>query len=290
MSEVVKTWTEWLLNSRFSYMNEEQKQQTLLWLLDVRDKILDRANLKSGDTVIDIGSGTGLLAFGAHLRLQDSGKIIVSDAFPDCVDACQRIAAHCGIEQHMEFIQADVNDIKLPDNSVDVVLMRSVLVHLLQKPPAIRECYRILKPGGRISVFEPIIRKNTRYYELLDPDIFPNYTKIREIEQKMIMDENDSLVNFDEHTLENDFRTAGFQNIDIDVTTTTSTYEVAPTMIEPWFNTPTSPGKPTLKQKFTESLSENETNEFIENLKTHLSGKTITLNSPTAYIYAEKSA
>ncbi|HSA07545.1 MAG TPA: methyltransferase domain-containing protein [Candidatus Gastranaerophilales bacterium] len=288
MSEIVKTWTDWLENSRFSYMSEVQKQQTLRWLFNVRDHILDRAKLKSNDTLIDIGTGTGLLGFGAYEQLKETGKVIMSDAFADCLEQCGKIAEKCGIQDKIEFLQSDAADIKLPDNSVDVVVMRSVLAHILNKSKPVQEFYRILKKNGRISIFEPIIRKNTKYYELIEPENFPNYEKIKEIEQKMSSDENDPLVNFDENTLGNDFLNAGFKNVNIIVSTESSTYEVDPAMIDPWFNTPPSPGRPNLKQRFIEFMSEKEVNEFIENLRFYLGGKTITLNSPVAYVYAEK--
>lgn len=288
MSELVKTWTDWLINSRFSYMSETQKQQTLLWLIEVRDKILERAKLKAGDIVIDIGSGTGLLAFGAHMLLEGNGKVIVSDAFSDCVDACQRIAVHCGITDNMDFIQTDATDINLPDNSVDVAVMRSVLVHILEKRKAITECYRILKENGRISIFEPIIRNNTKYYQLINPANFSNYDKIKYAEEQMVSDPNDPIVNFDEKSLEEDFINAGFKNIDIKISVESSTYVAKPEMIEPWFNSPPSPGKPSLKQRFIEFMPEAEVLEFIEALKHELGGKSITINSPVAYIYAEK--
>lgn len=288
MSELVKTWTDWLLNSRFSYMNETQKQQSLLWLIDVRDKIIERAKLQPGDTIIDIGSGTGLLAFGAHMALNGDGRFIVSDAFADCVDACERIAKHAGVDSNMEFLQTDAADVKLPENSVDVALMRSVLVHIFDKKSVITECYRILKPGGRMSIFEPIIKKNTRYYQLVNPETFPGYEKLKDAELKMTADENDPLVNFDENTLQADFEEAGFKNIDIDLQITSSTYPVTAEMIDPWFNTPPSPGKPALKQMFMEFMPEGEVNELIENLKNDLTGREITINSPVAYIYAEK--
>ena len=63
MTTPTHTWTEWLKSSRFSYMTEIQKEQTLRWLFMVRDKILKRAEIKREDIVIDIGTGTGLLAF-----------------------------------------------------------------------------------------------------------------------------------------------------------------------------------------------------------------------------------
>ena len=309
MSEVVKTWTEWLKNSRFSYMSEDQKQQTLLWLSQVRDKVLDRANLKQGDILIDIGTGNGLLAFGAYERLKDTGmssalqtgkagssglhsrsagKVIASDAFKDCVEECYKIAKTCGIENEMDFIQTDASDTKLPENSVDVVVMRSVMVHILDKSKAINEFFRILNQGGRISIFEPIIRKNTKYYELMTPENYPNYQALKEAEDKMVSDENDPLMNFDEDSLKKDFEEAGFKNIDIEIAMQSSTYQVSQEMIDPWLNTPPSPGRPTVKEKYLQFLSENEVNEFIEKLKLDLDGTTITINSPTAYICAEK--
>jgi ubiquinone/menaquinone biosynthesis C-methylase UbiE len=292
MSGVVKTWTEWLKNSRFSYMSETQKQQTLLWLSQVRDKVLDRANLKPDDVLIDIGTGNGLLAFGAFERLKKlngSGRVIVSDAFRDCVEECLNFAKSLGLENEMDFIQADAFDIQLPENLVDVVVMRSVLVHILDKPKAINEFFKILKPfSGRISIFEPIINKNTKYYELINPDVFPNYQTLKEAEEKMVSDNTDPLMNFDEDSLKRDFEEAGFKNIDIEIVMQSSTYEVVKEMIDPWFNTPPSPGRPTVKEKYRQFLPENEVDEFIEKLKIELDGKTITINSPTAYIYAEK--
>jgi len=291
MSEIVKTWTEWLKNSRFSYMSEEQKQQTLLWLSQVREKVLDRANLKQGDILIDIGTGNGLLSFGAYERLKEmngAGKVIASDAFIDCVEECYKIAKECGIDKEMDFIQTDATDTKLPDNSVDVVVMRSVMVHILDKSKAINEFFRILNQGGRISIFEPIISKNTKYYELMTPENYPNYEVLKEAEDKMTSDERDPLMNFDEDSLKKDFENAGFKNIDIDIVVQSSTYPVSKEMIDPWMNTPPSPGRPTVKEKYLQYLSENEVNEFIERLKHDLDGRIITINSPTAYIYAEK--
>ncbi len=288
MSKLVDNWTQWLKSSRFSYMNEVQRQQALLWLFDIRDNILDRAALKNNDTLLDVGTGTGLLGFGAYERIKDSGKVILSDAFSDCLEECRKIAENSGITEGMEFLQSDAADIKLPDNSVDVVVMRSVLVHITDKLTPIREFYRVLRKNGRISIFEPIIKKNTKYYQLINPDNFANYEQIKEIEDKIASDRDDPLVNFDEHTLGNDFVKAGFKHIDIKLSIESSTYEVDPAMIDPWFNTPPSPDRPPLKQRFIEFMPEVEVDEFLERLKIELGGKSITLNSPVAYVYAEK--
>lgn len=285
---VVKNWTEWLKQSRFSYMSEEQKEQTFRWLFQVRDKILDRANLKPDDVLMDIGTGTGLLAFGAYELLKDTGKVIASDSFADCIEECKKVAEESGITEGMEFLQSDAADIKLPDNSVDVAVMRSVLVHIVDKQSAISEIYRVLKTGGRISIFEPIINSNTRYYELVNADTFPNFQKLKEVEDKVMFTPNDSLTNFNDKTLRQNFENAGFKNIDVDVNTEQSTYLASASMVDPWFNTPPNPGGLTLKQRFLEYLTEEEVNDCIENIKNDLDGKTIVVKSNSVYISAEK--
>lgn len=286
MPQTMINWTEWLKNSRFSYMNEVQKAQTTRWLFDVRDKVLDRANLKSDDVLIDVGSGTGLLAFGAYER--NISKVIVSDAFQDCINECARVAEESGINQGIDFLLSRAEDIKLPDGSVDVAVMRSVLVHIMDKSKTINECYRILKSGGRISIFEPIVSTNTKYYELVNPENIPNYDKFKEIEHEIMTDKNNPLTNFSEKDLLESFENAGFKNINIDLGIEQSTYVVSRTMIDPWFNTPPGAGNPTLKEKFMQYVSEEEVNQYIQSLKDDLDGREITVKSYSAYISAEK--
>jgi len=292
MSNIVKTWTQWLSSSRFSYMNEEQKQQTFLWLFEVRDKVLKRAKIQPDDFILDIGTGNGLLSFGAFeilKNLNGNGRVIASDAFIDCVEECIKIAEQCGIREQMDFIQANAVDTKLPQNSLDIVVMRSVLVHILDKQKAINEFFRILNPhGGRISIFEPIIRKNTKYFELMTPEKYHNFEELKAAEEKMVCDMDDPLMNFDEDTLKNNFEQAGFKNIDIEIKVQSSTYKVFREMIDPWLNTPPSPGKPTVREKYLQHLPQEEVEKFIGILKEDLHERIITINSPTAYISAEK--
>lgn len=288
MTDTVKTWSEWLKVSRFSFLSEEQKEQTLRWLFLVRDKILDRARLKNDDVLIDIGTGTGLLSFGAYDILKDSGKVIASDRFEDCINECKKIAEACDITKNFDFLLSDSENIKLNDNFVDVVVMRSVMVHIVDKLPSIKEFYRILKPKGRISIFEPIIQSNTRYYELINPLNYPNYEKLKEVEIKIMTDVKDPLTNFDDKDLVGYFKEAGFKNIDLDLCTEESTYNVCANMMDPWFNTPANPGGLTMKERFLQYLSTEETDEYIEKIKLDLDGKTITVKSFSAYISAEK--
>jgi len=288
MSNTVKNLTEWLTKSRFSYMSEEQKEQTLRWLLGVRDKVLSRAKINPDDTVLDIGTGTGLLAIGAHELLNGTGKVIASDKFEDCVKECDEVAKQCGIKEGFEVLQSSADDIKLPDNSIDVTVMRSVLVHIIDKQSVLNELYRVLKKGGRISIFEPIMNSNTKYHQLVTPENITNYQKFKDAENKIMTKADDPITNFDDKTLVENFEKAGFKNIDLEVGTEASTYMVQAEMVEPWFNAAPSPGSLSLKDKFRTYFEEDEVTRFITEVKNDLAGKTITVKTFSAYITAEK--
>ena len=80
-NEICKNWSTWLKKTRFAYMDENQVQQTLNWLMILRNQILDYAHLESAQKIIDLGCGSGLLAFGVIERFQDSVELIFQDKF-----------------------------------------------------------------------------------------------------------------------------------------------------------------------------------------------------------------
>ena len=84
MSTLCKNWTQWLLETRFSALTDELKAQTMNWLDSVGNAVVNMAQIKPDDIVLDIGTGTGLLAFKAMEVLEKAngnGKIIFSDKF-----------------------------------------------------------------------------------------------------------------------------------------------------------------------------------------------------------------
>ena len=124
-----------------------------------RDEILDKAQLKPGDTLLDVGTGDGLIAFGALDRLGSSGRVIFSDVSPDLLEHCRAAATAEGQLDRCGFVQAPADSLgAIADASVDVVTTRSVLIYVKDKAAALREFYRVLKAGGRVSLFEPINR------------------------------------------------------------------------------------------------------------------------------------
>lgn len=289
MSEICKNWSQWLKATRFSYMDETQVTQTLNWLSLVRDAVLENADIKPFDTVIDIGTGTGLLGFGALERLDENGSVIFSDKFEDCLLECKKLLDTMSVAPQFSFLPSGCEKMDLPSDSVDKALMRSVLVHILDKQTAINEIHRILKPAGVFSAFEPVIRSNTRYYELISPDKISDYNDFKKAEMEFMSSSEDSLTNFDENTLEENLKVAGFATVDLNVQSAESTYVVQQNTVESWFDAPPSPGKASMKQKFLTYFDESKVNNYIQEVKADLSGKQISVKANTVFIKAIKN-
>jgi arsenite methyltransferase len=148
-------WTQWLLERRQGSADEEAYRRTLETLRPVRDRVLDNAELQDGDVLLDVGTGDGLIALGALERVGPGGRVIFSDISHDLLDVCR---ARVG-DARAEFVLAPAEDLSpIGDETVDVVTTRSVVIYLdrAAKERAFREFFRVLRPGGRLSMFEPI--------------------------------------------------------------------------------------------------------------------------------------
>ena len=282
--DICENWTQWLLETRFAFLTPEMKQQTLNWLQLVRDNVLLRANIKEGETVLDIGTGTGLLAFKALEQLNGTGLMIFSDKFKDCLDSCEEFLKKQGITTGYKLLNSPAEKLDLPDNSVDKAMCRSVLVHIVDKQPAINEIYRVLKKGGRFCCFEPIIRSNTRYWELTTPENIRNFEEFKRAENEFMTDPNDSLCNFDEHSLAKNIEDAGFSDGTVDSDVIPSTYIASAEMVEKWFVSPPSPDRPTMKERFLKYFDEETVNNYVEDVKKDLDGKQISVCSRSLYV------
>lgn len=156
MAEDRDRWHRWLLDVRHGG-DTGYRDQMMSELHRVRDEVLDRAELQPGDTMLDVGTGDGLIGFGALGRLGSGGRVIFSDISRDLLDHCQAVAAQAGQLSRCGFVLAPADNLAaLRDSSVDVVATRSALIYVADKAAAFAEFRRVLRPGGRISLFEPI--------------------------------------------------------------------------------------------------------------------------------------
>ena len=288
MSEICKNWTQWLKKNRFAGQTPEMIEQTTRWLEAVRDVVLVYAEIQPYETVIDIGCGTGLLAFKA-LELQEcKGDVIFSDMFQDCLDDCKQFLDKQGIKEGYELLKCPAEHIALPMSTVHKALMRSVLVHIINKQPVINEIYRILKPSGKFCAFEPIIRSNTRFWEILDPAHIDKYEDFKRVENEIMDNPMDSLCNFDENTIRTNLEIAGFSIPEVKLQEVASGYVVQPNMVSEWFSNPPSPSQPSAKERFLRYFDYPTVEKYIMQVDEYLVGKHISLKSNAIFINATK--
>jgi SAM-dependent methyltransferase len=121
------------------------------WALGVGNPVR-YALLRTGETVLDIGSGGGIDTILAAHRVGPNGKAIGLDVVDQMLERARGHATEAGVDGWTEFLEGEMEDIPLPDGSVDVVISNGVLNLSARKSRALAEIFRVLGPGGRISL------------------------------------------------------------------------------------------------------------------------------------------
>jgi arsenite methyltransferase len=121
------------------------------WALGVGNPVR-YAFLQPGEVVLDIGSGGGIDTILAARRIGPAGRAIGLDIVEAMTERARANAADAGVERWTEFVLGEMEQIPLPDASVDVVISNGVLNLSGRKSRAMAEIFRVLRPGGRISL------------------------------------------------------------------------------------------------------------------------------------------
>ncbi len=294
-------WSEWLLHRRHADDGDYGRIVEEV-VLGLADRVLDAARLAPGMTLADIGCGEGLVALRAIDRIGPSLRVIATDISAPLLRHAAGVATQRGIQGQLTFLECPADDLaQIADNSVDVVTTRAVLAYVADKPRALREFHRILKPGGRMSLAEPILQDEAFHARALrarldapaaDRDdrllTLLHRWKAAQFPDSPEECARNPLVNFSERDLIGHARGAGFADIHLELH-----IDVVTSPIRSWpvfIGTSPHPWAPSLERILAERFSAAE-RDYFESIVRPLveSGRNVTTDR-AVYLQADKPA
>ena len=293
-------WSDWLLTHRHGGDAAYQRIVTQD-VARICDRVLDGAQLQPGNTLLDIGSGDGVIPFRAIDRIGPALHVIVTDISAPLLRHVEKVASERGIRAQCTFLQASAEKLAgVGDASADVVTSRAVLAYVADKRAALQEFRRVLKPGGRISMAEPICQDQAFEAAALGKLIEaqparPDIENLRLLHrwksaQFPATEEgifNNPLVNYSERDLVQYLCQAGFVKIHLELH-----IDVHPSLYTTWdvfLGTSLHPWAPTGREILAKHFSPAERQLFERTMRPLVESGQLTATDIIAYVTAEKS-
>jgi arsenite methyltransferase len=281
-------WADWI-RTRRTGGDPQQEARMLEELAVVRDRVLDNAKLLGGEVLLDVGCGNGLIGFGALDR--GAGEVVFADVSAPLLDDCRELAAKAGMLDRCRFLEARAEDLgELGDASVDVVTTRSVLIYVKDKGRAFAEFHRVLRAGGRLSIFEPINRfgmdeRACTWGYTLDGEAAALMAKLTAVEVTH-QGPDDPMLDFDERDLLALVEAAGFFPVQLEYTA-----EVRPLEPRRWetaLHSSGNPKIPTLGEAMDQALTAEERERLVAQLRPAIEQGRGVWRMGTAYLSATR--
>jgi arsenite methyltransferase len=263
-------WARWLLQDRFAG-DVVALRGTLAFLVPIRDRVLLDAGIAPGDVLLDVGCGDGLIGFGALPLVGEAGQVYFADISEEVLERCRKIASGLGVSDRCRFVGAAAQTLNgIDDSSVDVVATRSVLIYVDDKAAAFAAFQRVLKPGGRVSLFEPINRRYTTLNQdtLFGFDAAPIAhlaAKVRAVFEAAAPSDG-PMMGFDETDLLQLAETAGFSDITVTLELSSTDKPVVGVSWSQLMKVSPNPNAPTYGEAIRQAL----TSDQSEHLETYL--------------------
>jgi arsenite methyltransferase len=294
-------WSDWLLHRRHG----DDPAFAKVVRADVDrfvERVLDAAQLGPGMRLADIGTGEGVIALRATERIGSTLTVILTDVSRAMLQHAESCAVEARVRSQCTFLQCPADHLDdIETASVDVVTTRAVLAYVSDKLAALAEFYRILKPGGRISIAEPILqddaflatalkmrldiegpRSRDRFLPLL------HRWKAAQYPDSQQQISNNPLVNYSERTLFEFVRQAGFVGIHLELH-----IDLLPSIFPSWdvfLNSSPHPWAPAPRTILAEQFTATERELFEAVMRPTIEAPDAVTISRNVYLNATKSA
>lgn len=289
-------WASWILERRFGG-DETAAEKATTHLARVRERVLAGADVKQDDVVLDVGAGDGLIAFGALPLVGEKGRVIFSDVSQDLLDVSSELAEKAGFLERSDFVRAAAEDLEpIADESVDVVTTRSVVIYVSEKQRAFDAFHRVLRPGGRLSMFEPINafsspEPDDRFCGFDVTPVADLKRKVEEAYGRLSGGGESTLVDFDERDLVVFAERAGFREIKLEYEATVGAgafFDMGHGSWDAFLNAAPNPLSPTLAEAIADALTPAEADRFVAHVRPLYEARDGTARSARAYLCAVK--
>jgi len=289
-------WSRWLLERRDGG-DARQREATLARLRGIRDRVLERAEPLAGATLLDVGAGDGLIGLAALDRVGPEGAVVFADVSPALLDECRGAVAAKDAGDRARFIVVDANDLEpIPSESVDVVTTRSVLIYVPDKRAAFAAMHRVLRPGGRISLFEPINRlmypePEGRFCGCDMSAVAGLATKVNAALTELPdgTDYRGAMMDFDDRDLADHAAAVGFTRIHVECHIDIEPgSEMHATSLDALLDSAPNPNAPTMREAIESALTPAEQERFVAELGRAMNAGTAVSKMAAAYVLAQK--
>ena len=288
-------WSRWLLERRDGG-NERQRAASLEHLSPIRDRVLDAAEPLQGATLLDVGAGDGLIGLAALERVGPGGEVIFSDVSDPLLEQCRAHVAAQGCLDRARFVPGSAEDLAaIADSSVDLVTTRSVLIYVSDKAKAFAEFARVLRPGGRVSLFEPINRlmypeAEDRFWGYRVPAVSDLAVKVR---TRFAGDDpgyREAMMGFDDRDLARLAEAGGFETVHVECHIDIAPGSWAhPVDLDALLDTAPNPNAPTVREAIGATLTQAERRRFLDELGRAVAENDAVRRMAAAYVLATKS-
>jgi ubiquinone/menaquinone biosynthesis C-methylase UbiE len=258
--------------------------------------VLKDAEPLTGTTLLDVGTGDGLIGLAALDAVGDSGRVIFSDISAPLLERCREAVKSRGMTDRARFATTSAETLAgIPDESIDVATTRSVLIYVTDKASAFASLHRVLRPGGRIAIFEPINRLMSpepegRFWEY---DLSPVENLVAKVKAVFTGAEDPrfraAMMDFDDRDLARFAEQAGFDPVHVECHIDVAVGPTDPPVsLEAFLDRAPNPNAPTVREALAAALTNKEHDQFLAALDRALIERRAISRMAVAYLSATK--